>query len=621
MRIACIAAVLALAGALSAQNVFTVTTISDSGAGSLRDAIAQANATPNQVVSMVPIADEIRFQAGVTGTITLASALPVITEGVSIIGPGRTLLTISGASTFRIFESGLAHYLGVSRMTLAFGRASGDGGAIYSRGFTVISDVYFNECHAVGASSGSGPGVDGRGGAIFHEPIIAELWVTNSLFNDCTATGGNGTGGNGGMGVGGAIFLNNGTGRISLTTIESCEAVGGSATTTGSGGDAWGGAIFADSALDLDDVVVNNCNTLGGQTAAAGNPGGSGVGAGIYAATDMDALRLTISGCTATAGAPGAGGPGGEAWGGGLTTESGTAMLRLVEITGCACVVGAGGATYGVGIYAESTLTLQESWISACNGNNTDLGAGLYYEGGTTVSVDRTTISGCDGVGIRAQSGTSFVIINSTISGNGNGSTTGGIWNAGAVMQISFSTITANSGTTWGGVYRTAGTLTVIGSLIAGNTGAGNSADLDANGSMSIQNSVVGIQDPDTLAVNGSNGNQVGSLATPLNALLGPLAANGGPTPTHALLTGSPAINMGGSTGAPTTDQRNAPRDQGVPDAGSYEFGATPPNNGGNAGAEGDDRCSTGATTSAPWLLLAALIAALGLGLRRAVRA
>jgi len=58
------------------------------------------------------------------------------------------------------------------------------------------------------------------------------------------------------------------------------------------------------------------------------------------------------------------------------------------------------------------------------------------------------------------------------------------------------------------------------------------------------------------------------------NPLLGPLQNNGGQTQTHALLTGSPAIDAGTNTGCPTTDQRGIARPQGATcDIGAFEFG------------------------------------------------
>jgi hypothetical protein len=50
----------------------------------------------------------------------------------------------------------------------------------------------------------------------------------------------------------------------------------------------------------------------------------------------------------------------------------------------------------------------------------------------------------------------------------------------------------------------------------------------------------------------------VGTAQDPLDARLGPLANNGGPTQTHALLAGSPAIDTGDDAGAPAFDQRGA---------------------------------------------------------------
>jgi hypothetical protein len=75
--------------------------------------------------------------------------------------------------------------------------------------------------------------------------------------------------------------------------------------------------------------------------------------------------------------------------------------------------------------------------------------------------------------------------------------------------------------------------------------------------------------------INGVNGNLVGSADAPLDPLLGPLQDNGGPTLTHALLDGSPALDAGTSDGAPPTDQRGVPRDN-PPDIGAYEVPDVP---------------------------------------------
>ena len=56
------------------------------------------------------------------------------------------------------------------------------------------------------------------------------------------------------------------------------------------------------------------------------------------------------------------------------------------------------------------------------------------------------------------------------------------------------------------------------------------------------------------------------------NPLLGALAANGGPTETHGLLAGSPAIDAANPTGAPATDQRGVARPVGTGfDIGAFE--------------------------------------------------
>jgi hypothetical protein len=75
--------------------------------------------------------------------------------------------------------------------------------------------------------------------------------------------------------------------------------------------------------------------------------------------------------------------------------------------------------------------------------------------------------------------------------------------------------------------------------------------------------------------INSQPTDQIGTPASPIDPLLGPLANNGGPTLTHALQPGSPAINRG-DPAAPPHDQRGYSR-AGVPDVGAFEFDGRPP--------------------------------------------
>src|SRR5215217_2364555 len=109
---------------------YTVTNNADSGAGSLRQAIVDANATTG-------VADTINFDLGSAATITLTSEqLPTITDagGLTIDG-GSADITISGANQYRVFEVGSDAKLTVSNLTVANGAdatASSGGGGIYN---------------------------------------------------------------------------------------------------------------------------------------------------------------------------------------------------------------------------------------------------------------------------------------------------------------------------------------------------------------------------------------------------------------------------------------------------------------------------------------------------------
>ena len=81
------------AGHALPANIIVVTNINDSGAGSLRDALAAAN-------------DGDTIDAtGVSGTILLTSGELQITHNVTINGPGAVSLAVNGNATFRVFEN------------------------------------------------------------------------------------------------------------------------------------------------------------------------------------------------------------------------------------------------------------------------------------------------------------------------------------------------------------------------------------------------------------------------------------------------------------------------------------------------------------------------------------
>lgn len=89
---------------------FTVINLNDSGPGSLRQAILDANANPGT--------DTIEFGAGVTGTITLMSIFQQVTGDLTITGPGAVVLTVSGNSSLRIFNIAPGVTASISGLTI-----------------------------------------------------------------------------------------------------------------------------------------------------------------------------------------------------------------------------------------------------------------------------------------------------------------------------------------------------------------------------------------------------------------------------------------------------------------------------------------------------------------------
>lgn len=124
---------LSLAVAVSSHAAtFHVTNTLDSGAGSLRWAISNANATAGAATILC---------TNIVGTIALASNLPPITGAASILGPGPSLLTVSGSNMFRVLEVTASGTVSMSGLTIADGYITNtDGAGVFNAGTLSLSN-------------------------------------------------------------------------------------------------------------------------------------------------------------------------------------------------------------------------------------------------------------------------------------------------------------------------------------------------------------------------------------------------------------------------------------------------------------------------------------------------
>jgi hypothetical protein len=173
-----------------------------------------------------------------------------------------------------------------------------------------------------------------------------------------------------------------------------------------------------------------------------------------------------------------------------------------------------------------------------------------------------------------------LTMTNSTVSGNSSAES-GGIELEGQdPVSITSSTITGNSVGSHqrGGIgCYSCGPANINNSIVAGNIVATSNnpptrIDIENNGPRwEGSHNLIGAGD-NILGLN----NLIGTPASPIDPRLGPLQDNGGPTETHALLTGSPAIDAADPINFPSTDQRGVARPQGAaPDIGAFEFDGT----------------------------------------------
>lgn len=217
-------------------------------------------------------------------------------------------------------------------------------------------------------------------------------------------------------------------------------------------------------------------------------------------------------------------------------------------------------ASYGGGIgNAAGILTVTSSTLS--HNSALKYGGGIYNSWEMTISDSVLSYNSAEdrGGGIHTVYG-EVVIGESTLSGNSATNFGGGIYNADGNLTISGSALAYNSASTGGGIasyHSTSSTTSILyNTLVAQNylraTDPPSPSDLD--GSFDVGSSYTLIGDGSG-GLDASRGNLLGTPASPLDAKIGPLQNNGGPTSTHALLDGSLAINTGDPAILPAPDQ------------------------------------------------------------------
>ena len=297
-----------------------------------------------------------------------------------------------------------------------------------------------------------------------------------------------------GAGSGGGI---DNTGTLTMTNCS----VTANVTSAGSSGND-GGGISSTGTLTMTNCIVSG-NTTGATTALSPT---AARGGGIYNAGPMTLTNMTISN----------------------------------NVTGTSVGSGATFAGRGGGLYNASNIGGLPALLinSTVSGNTTGTGPGEDGQGGGIYNVTRltiigSTISGNTGFVSAITDERVLIITNSTVSGNHSD----GVDSTGdSVMTFTNCTITANDGKGASSHF----VSNIRNTIIAGNLGS-----TDASGGWITQGHNIIGRTTSSDFTNGANFDQVGTSGSPLNPQIGPLADNGGPRLTHALLSTSPALDAG----------------------------------------------------------------------------
>lgn len=407
--------------------------------------------------------------------------------------------------------------LWVQDSVIAFNTANVSGGAIDSLGPLTVVDTIINDNTA-----------DLFGGGVVNR-AEGTLDGVEIYFN--TATDGGGVANNGGD-----LFIVD-------SSIDNNEAVFG-----------LGGGIYTDT---FSSLFVNASLIFGNETSGGLGGGiysGDGAGGGGGEVIVLDSLISTN----------GAGGGGGIFNDGGSLFVSGSTIESHDSSSGAAITNTLAGDT----IVLASELRL----------NSAGTGGGAIFSDSGTVDILDSTLSDnvapglAEGGGILNVGDSALFIGETTLSGNSAWSG-GGLFNdSPATATLSFATIsgnTATGGATGGGVNNNGGSVSMAGTILSGNvsTTGPDCAGVVTTGGYNL------VED-----TSGCTFTPLGTDLIGVDPMLGPLADNGGPSATHALLPGSPAIDrVPDAFCISAADQRGIVRPRGPAcDIGAFELDSTP---------------------------------------------
>ena len=347
-------------------------------------------------------------------------------------------------------------------------------------------------------------------------------------------------------------------------------------TITGYYNGAYQNDILIDHGTSGGTLYLNNLNFEYSNPLPAS---GARKGGCIYSAGSVNLTDVTVFQCHAR---------GKTASGGGIFALNNLTM-KYSQITANSASTTSAGGSYrprGGGVYVEGALSASFSTIS---NNSAPNGYAGGIDGFSGATITNSTVSGNDALFDGAMkvvgSSNELKIVNSTISGNSAASLYGGIVAAVGSVTIQNSTIAFN--TSFNGFPNQAPGLFIF------NPNAGNeSVDIESSilsnntyGSGMENDFSAGLSAGATFTITSHNsivrasaGNYRPATVTTACPLLGSLRLNGGTTLTHALLSGSPAIDAGNNSANLATDQRGGPFGTGparvsgpAADIGAYE--------------------------------------------------